>query len=503
MAMPLFLLAADINGVTVALARIGDELNTSTSGLQWIVNIYLLTFASFLLPMGRLADLYGRRLICLGGLVGFAAASLVSALAPTIEILLLGRALQGIGAAMLFSTSLSLVSAAFPPEERARGIGIWSGLGVSGAAIGPLLGGALTDAASWRWFFLINVPIALVAIVLTLRSVPESRDPTAAHRLDLIGFVTATLGLLAIIFAIQQIDTDPVTSAIVMLPLISGIVLLAAFTVIELRQQEPLIDLRLFRGIDFLSSAVVGMISQWLFFSISFLAALYLQNVLGLSPLEAGIVFLALAVPFVLASLVNGPTTRVLGIKVAMTAGTALTGVGAVLLTLVGTGKIESVALVTVAYVFLGVGLSWSVNISTTGGMVAIDDAKAGVASGALSASKFVFAALGVAIVGALFKTTEADDLGDAIVEAGAPSSERGEVEGLLSGSDAAAQKLTELAPGLQSNVEQATDDAFVAGLVAAMVLNVVIAAVGVGIGLLYRKPKPDESVQAAQNPSA
>jgi EmrB/QacA subfamily drug resistance transporter len=490
MAVPLFLIAADINGVTVALPAIGDDLDASTGGLQWVLNAYLLAFAAFQIPAGRFGDIFGRRRILLGGLIIFGLASFIPVVAQSQEVLIAGRALQGVGAAMLFATSLSLVSGAFPPDERAKGIGVWTALGVSGAAIGPLLGGVLTDTLSWRWFFFINVPISLIAIVMTLRYVPESRDESASRRVDYTGFATVTLGLLALVFAIQQVDTSAVASATVAVPAAIGVVLLAVFIAVELRRPEPLIDLRLFRGIDFVSTCSVGAISQWLFFSTSFLATLYLQNILDMSALQTGLIFLALAVPFVTASIANDTLMRLLGIKWGMNVGTAMTGIGALLLAFAGTGTVEGVAVVTVAYILLGLGLALAVNISTTGGMIAIPDAKAGAASGVLSSSRFVAAAFGVAVVGAVFKTTENDDLAGAVSAAGAPSSETGEVEGLLSGSQSAIDSLSALAPSIEGTVEQATGDAFVRGLAVGMVLNVIVAAVGIALGLTYKTPE-------------
>jgi len=292
------------------------------------------------------------------------------------------------------------------------------------------------------------------------------------------------------VFAIQQVDTSAVASATGAVPAANGVVLLAVFIDVELRRPEPLIDLRLFRGIDFVSTCSVGAISQWLFFSTSFLATLYLQNILDMSALQTGLIFLALAVPFVTASIANDTLMRLLGIKWGMNVGTAMTGIGALLLAFAGTGTVEGVAIVTVAYILLGLGLALAVNISTTGGMIAIPDAKAGAASGVLSSSRFVAAAFGVAVVGAVFKTTENDDLAGAVSAAGAPSSETGEVEGLLSGSQSAIDSLSALAPSIEGTVEQATGDAFVRGLAVGMVLNVIVAAVGIALGLTYKTPE-------------
>lgn len=503
MVPPLFVLTLDLNGATVALPAIADDLGASTTGLQWIVNAYLLAFAALQVPAGRLGDVYGRRLVLVLGLGVFAAASLLSGLAWNEEILIAGRVLQGAGAAMLFAPSLSLVSAAFPPAERSYAIGLWSAIGVTGAAAGPLVAGILTDALSWRWFFFVNVPLSIVGIVMALMFVEEVRDPTADGSIDLIGLGTVTTGLLAIVFGIQSLDTASISSPVVLAPLIAGVALLVVFSVVELRVSDPLIDLRLFRGLDFLSAAVVGAISQWIFFSTTFFVTLYLQNVLRLSPLEAGLVFLSLLIPFVVWSALTGRYVRIFGVRIGMSLGILLMGVGAGLIAFAGTDVLGGILIVSGSYFVFSIGNAYSYNVSTSGGMVAVDDARAGAAAGILSASKFVTGALGLAVVGAVFKMVENDHLADDLVAAGLPDSDRGEVEGLLSGSEAARSHLTDLAPSLAGSIDRVADDAFIAGLGAAMILNLVVGILGAAVGLAYRTPETGKETEGVATPSA
>ncbi len=488
MALPVFILTVDINGVTVALPDIGDDLGASTSGLQWVLNAYLLSFAAFLVPAGRVGDIVGRRTLLIAGTAIFSLASLAGGLAPNVEFLIGVRAIQGVGGAMFFATSLSIVSAAFEPAERPRGIGAWTAFGAIGAAAGPIFGGLLTDTLGWEWFFFVNVPVGLIGVVMAALFVNESRDPTASRSLDPAGFLTVTLGLLGVIFAIQAVDQEPASSPQVLVPLLGGIALLAVFAVIELRQREPLIDLRLFRGRDYLTSTIVGAAQAWAFFGIAFLATLYLQNVLDLSAISTGLVFLAVSVPFASGSFFMGTVTSWIGLRLAMIIGISLNAVPCALLMLVGTDPVLSLAILVVAFILFGIGASLAYNLSTTAGMVAISDEKAGAASGILSSARFVGGAMGVALGGAALKAVENDRLGDAIVEAGAPESERGEVQGLLSGSDAAIEKLTELAPSLAGSVEQAANDAFLAGMLAALVVTLAAALVGVVAALAYRE---------------
>ncbi len=501
MTMPLFMLTADINGLTVALPTIGRDFGVSTTTLQWVINVYLLAFASFLLPVGRLGDIVGRRLVLLAGVAIFGAASIISGIAPNEGVLLVGRAAQGIGAAAFFSQSLSVVSNAFPAEERGKAIGIWSATGVTGAAAGPILGGILTDLASWRWFFLVNIPISVIAFAMVWILVKESRDETASRRLDIVGFVLVTAGLVGVVFAIQQLDDSSITSPGVLWPLIGGGVALVAFVLLELRLAEPLVDFLLFRSRAYLTTAVLGAISQWLFFSFTFFMTLYLQNVLGLSAIDAGLVFLALSVTFIVASIKTGTAVEKLGIRMGMTIGIGLMGVGPLIAIFLGTDQTTGVALVTVAYVVFAIGNVWAYNISTAGGMSAVADSKAGVASGMLSSSKFVTGAFGLAVVGLVFKTVENNDLEDAVSESGLPASEVSEVEGLLSGSEEAVTRLGELSPALAGEAQATVNDAFLTGLTAAMILNVVVAAATMAVGLLYRpstRPAGDDAPSPA-----
>src|SRR5919205_4487765 len=207
MALATILITLDFGGVMILLPTIGRELDTSTTGLQWTANAYLLAFAVVMVAAGRLADIFGRRLLLLIGIAIFIVASSLCGLAQADWWIIAARAVQGLGAGVFLTASLSIVSNAFPPEERSRGIGIWAGIIGVGIAVGPLIGGFLTEVASWRWFFFVNIPIALLAVLLTLMVVPESRDETARRHVDLIGLVTVTGGLTALVLAIQESET--------------------------------------------------------------------------------------------------------------------------------------------------------------------------------------------------------------------------------------------------------------------------------------------------------
>src|SRR5215212_6257220 len=259
MALTTLLMTIDFNGLTVALPTIGWDLDTSTTGLQWTINAYLLVLAAPSVAAGRLADIFGRRKVLLIGIIVFIAGSAGSGLAQADWWLIAARVVQGFGAAAFFAASLSIVSNAFPPNERCKGIGVWAGIGTVGLAIGPLVGGYLTQTLSWRWFFFVNIPMAALAIFLTLVAVRESKDESASRHVDLAGLLTITVGLAALVLAIQQSDTLGWGSALVIGSLVIAMLLFGLFFLIEPRLHDPLIELGLFTNRSYLGACVPGL----------------------------------------------------------------------------------------------------------------------------------------------------------------------------------------------------------------------------------------------------
>src|SRR3712207_5948204 len=235
MALTTLLITIDFNGITVALPTIGRDLDTSTTGLQWAVNAYLLALSAPAVAAGRLADIFGRRKVLLIGTAVFVVGSAASGLARADWWLIAARVVQGVGASAFFAASLSIVSNAFPADERSKGIGAWAGIGTVGLAIGPLVGGFLTQTLSWRWFFFVNIPIALLAIILTVTAVRESRDETVGRHLDLMGLLTVTAGLTALVLAFQQSGISGWGSLVVIGSLVAAVLLLGLFAFVELR----------------------------------------------------------------------------------------------------------------------------------------------------------------------------------------------------------------------------------------------------------------------------
>ena len=474
------LLTLDFFGLTVALPKIGEDLKASTTSLLWVINGYLLVFAAPIIAVGRLADIVGRRKIVLVGIVIFVGGSAACAAAPNDTFLIGARLVQGLGGSMIFATSLSTVSNAFPPDERAVAIGVWSGVGLVGSAIGPFVAGVLTQTASWRWFFFINVPIGVAVILLTLRSVEESRDETFHGRIDWTGFATITAGFVLLILGLQDSAQKGWTSPLILGSLAGAAVLLVTFFVTELRVPEPLVDVSLFRTTRYAGASVVACIGNWMFGSILFFLTLYLQEVLDLDPIEAGVVFLTFTIPLVLMSPVSGRMVSRYGAQQLMAVGMALIAGGLVAFAVIGAAG--GLPLVIVGLVITGFGQGFAFNISNTAGMEAIDEQKAGVASGVLSSARLMGIVVGLAISGALFKVFENRALISKFAAAGGhlTASDKSEVRGLLSGSDAAIHKLSSLAPQLRHQIEGIVNQSFVHGLRGVMVLSIVLSALSV-----------------------
>jgi EmrB/QacA subfamily drug resistance transporter len=496
MALTTLLMTIDFNGLTVALPTIGRDLDTSTTGLQWTINAYLLALAAPSVAAGRLADIFGRRRVLLIGTVVFIAGSTASGLAQADWWLIGARVVQGFGAAAFFAASLSIVSNAFPPEERSKGIGVWAGIGTVGLAIGPLIGGFLTQTLSWRWFFFVNVPVAVVAIILTLMAVRESRDESASRHVDLTGLLTVTVGLAALVLSIQQSGTLGWNSVLVIGSLVAALILFGLFLFVETRLSQPLIDLGLFTNRSYIGANSVAFTQNFGFAALMFFLTLYLQNILGYSPIHAGFVFLAFSAILAIVDSFAGRLAASVGARPPMAIGMALCAVAFLLLFLVS--PTSGMTIVIAALLVAGVGQALAYTVSTTGGMQAIPEAEAGAASGILSMIRLVGAVFGIAVTGALFKAMENGKLAELLTASGASldASDRAEIRGLLSGSDAAENKLTRIAPNVAGQIERLVREAFVHAFDGAMLLCVAVSLVGVLAAFLVagKNPRPQRA---------
>ncbi|HZT46068.1 MAG TPA: DHA2 family efflux MFS transporter permease subunit, partial [Gaiellaceae bacterium] len=288
----LFMIMLDNTVVNVALPSIAKSFHVKTSELEWVVVGYALSFATFMLSGGKLADRYGRRLLFIVGLVIFTGASLACGLANSIDFLIAARIVQGVGGAIMNPATLSIVTATFPPRQRGMAIGIWAGVSAMALAIGPLVGGLLTEYVHWSWIFFINVPVGIVGIAVTRWAVDESRDTSHEQRLDLPGLVTSGLGLFALTYGLIEANNYGWTSLRIIALFVGAVVLLAAFVVLEHRQRLPMLDLSLFRSRSYAGANVAMLLVTLAMFGIFFFNSIFFQNILHFSPTQTGALFL-------------------------------------------------------------------------------------------------------------------------------------------------------------------------------------------------------------------
>jgi len=383
--------------VNVALPDIGRDLGASTSDLQWILNGYLLTLASLILLGGSLGDRHGRRRIFVFGVGLFTAASLLCAIAPNAEMLIGARLLQGIGGALLTPGSLAMIESSFRPGDRARAIGAWSGLGGVAAALGPLLGGYLVDAVSWRAIFLINLPLGIFVMAMAPRHVPETRDPTATGRLDAVGAILVGLGLAGTTYALIEAPGDG-AGPLILLAGIGGAVALVAFLLVERRGANPMMPLDIFASRQFSAANLVTFVVYAALGGVFFLLVAFLQISLGYSPIAAGAASLPVTALMLLLSARSGALAQRIGARIPLTVGPLVIAVGLLLMTRIDPGD-SYVTSVLPAVIVFGLGLTLVVSPVTATVLAAADSRHSGIASGINNAVARVAGLLAVAVL--------------------------------------------------------------------------------------------------------
>ncbi|WP_326698353.1 MFS transporter [Streptomyces sp. NBC_01754] len=385
----------DSTVVNVALPRIGRDLGTDMAALQWTVNAYMLTLAGLILLGGALGDRFGRRRVFVVGIVWFAVASLCCGLAPNAGVLVAARALQGMGGALLTPGSLALIQASFQEDDRARAVGLWSGLGGVGSAIGPFVGGWLVDGPGWRWVFLLNLPLAAICVPVALRHVPESRNPAAHGRFDVRGAVCAALALALVTYALIEVPAQG-ASAVVVGAAVAGVVLGGAFVRLERRLADPMVPPSIFSSRQFTAVNVVTFCVYAALGGFFFLSAIQLQVVAGYSALGAGTALLPTTVLMLLFSASAGDLGRRIGPRIPLTVGPLVAATGMLLMLRVGEGASYG-ADVLPAVVVLGTGMVVLVAPLTASVLAAVDTGRAGLASGINNAAARAAGLLAVA----------------------------------------------------------------------------------------------------------
>jgi EmrB/QacA subfamily drug resistance transporter len=494
MCFALFMIMLDNTVVNVALPSIQRDLDASLSSLEWTVNAYTLAFAVLLVTGGRLGDIFGRRRMFLAGVIAFAGSSALIGLAPSQEWLVAGRALQGIGAAFMMPGTLSIISNTFPPAERGRAIGTWAGVSALALAIGPAVGGALTEYVSWRAIFFLNLPVAVGAVIVTLFAVQESVDRSVSRRVDIAGIATLTLGLSALVLALVEGNSWGWGSAEIVGLLLTAAAGLVAFALVELHGKVPMVQFEFFRSRTFVGANSVAFIVSFAMLAMFFFIALYMQNILGYSALEAGVRFLPSTVVIIFTAPIAGRLADRIGPRPLMAAGLALSAVSLYLqsnLTAAsGYGEL------LVPFMIMGLGMGLTMSPMSTAAMNAIAAEKAGVASGILSMSRMVGGTFGVAAIGALFQSLSKSRLADDLAGLGLTPAQHHQLTDAL-GSGQTREVIGSLPPEQAAAAGRAMRDAFVHALSGSLKLSAGVAAAGVVLALVLVERRHGEARRA------
>jgi EmrB/QacA subfamily drug resistance transporter len=397
-----FMLLLDITVVNVALPDIQRSLHSTFSDLQWVIDAYSLTLAAFLLTAGVIGDMFGRRIVFAVGLGVFSASSLVCGLSSSSLMLNLARAAQGVGGAIMFATSLALIAQAFSGRERGTAFGIYGAVVGGAVAVGPLVGGAITSGIGWRWIFFVNVPIGVLAVIVTLSRVKESKDVNT-RRVDWIGFISFSVALFMLIFALVRGNDDGWTSALILSLLIGAGALLIVFLVAEWKQADPMLDLTLFKrpamvGVSLAAFTIAGSI-----FALFLYLTLYIQDDLGYGPLAAGVRFLPITIlAFIVAPIAGKLTVRVQS-RYLLGTGLLLIAIGCLLMATTHASSGWTVLLP--GFIVSGIGIGAVNPVLASSAISVVPPERSGMASGANSTFRQVGIATGIAGLGTVFQT--------------------------------------------------------------------------------------------------
>lgn len=396
----LFMAILDNLVVNVALPTISRELKATTTQLQWIVSAYTLVFASLQITAGGLGDRLGRKRWFLFGLGLFTGASLLGALSQNITMLIAARAIQGLGAAFIMPLSLSLISVAFPPEERGKALGIWSAISVSGLAFGPIVGGALVQYANWHWVFIINIPIGIVAFFVASAVVQESRDTSGTVATDIPGTILITGAIASLTWGLIEAGDRGWGDMLILSAFAAAAVFLTAFIWVEAHSEKPMVPLRFFRSSTFTGANIDAFAVSFLIAGVAFYMTLYQQNIHGFSPVRAGLAMLPMVIAMMIFSPISGQLVGRIGARLLISLGMFIAGIGT-LLFLRGGVDARYITIVP-AFVVMGFGMSLIFAPMTTAVMNSVESNKAGVASAVNGAIREIGSAFGIALLGTI-----------------------------------------------------------------------------------------------------
>jgi EmrB/QacA subfamily drug resistance transporter len=496
-----FMLLLDITIVNVALPKIATDLKANFSDIQWVIDAYALTLASVLLTTGSLADLLGRKMIFSIGLGLFALTSLLCALSPTALFLILARAGQGIGGAIMFSCSLALIAQEFHGRERGTAFGAWGAVIAASAAVGPLLGGFLTEDFGWSSIFYINVPVGIAAVLLTIAKVEESRDPEGKS-VDWIGTLTFTASLFLLVLAIIRGNSEGWGSTLIVALFAASVVLMVAFVVAQFRQQRSMFDVGLFRKPTFSGASIVAFTLAAAMFSMFLYLVLYLQTILGYSPLQTGLRFLPFTVISFFVAAASGNLSERVPVRFLLSGGLLMTAVGLFLMRNINATSGWTALLPGFLVAGAGVGLVNPPLASTAIGVV--PPARSGMASGINNTFRQVGVATGIAVLGAIFESQLTTQLAPKLARTPA-AGHAAQISHAVAAGGAGAV-VHSVPPGQRHLAALAIHGAFVDAMHNILLVGAIVAFVGAALGLVlvrrsdfvtYGTPEPAAAAAA------
>ena len=494
-----FMLLLDVTIVVVALPDIQRALNAGFSDVQWVVDAYALALASFLLTSGVLADRYGRRRLFAIGLVIFTAGSLLCGLAQSPVMLILSRAGQGIGGAIMFATSLALLGQSFRGRDRGIAFGLWGAITGVAVSLGPILGGLITTGISWRGIFLVNVPIGVAALVVTRLRVEESRAPHPG-RLDLVGFALLTLGLVGLVYGLIRAGETSWSDTGAIAALAAGGVLLICFVLVEPRLAEPMFDFKLFRKPTFVGGLCAAFAMNGSLFAMFLYLVLYIQNVLGYSALDTGVRLLVTSVAMLVAATIAGRLSERVSARWLIGPGLIAVGVGLLLMT--GLNANSSWTHLVPGFIVAGVGAGFVNPPLASTAIGVVEPARAGMASGINSTFRQIGLATSIAALGSIFTSSLRRQLSDAL--AGTPlAGQANQIVNTVRQGQTANSGSSAVPQSLRAEVATAVKSSFTGALNNLFVVTAVLALVGGVLSLLLIRDKDFASRQTATDASA
>ena len=487
MAVSVFLIANDFTALSVALPVIEGDFDSDVASVQWVINGYALVFGVLIVTGGRLADLYGRRRMFFVGAGIFAVFSAMAAVAPSLEVLLAARALMGVGGAIMWPAVLGMTFAALPARKAGLAGGLILGVAGLGNAVGPLLGGLLTEALSWRWVFVVNLPVAAFAIFLTWREIHQPQEASAGGRLDLGGVVALTVAAVALLVALDEVAGLGWGSATVLGLLAVSAVAAAAFVMVERRMgADALVPPDVAGDAGFRAACVAVLLTAGTFFASILFLPQFFQKLLGASALEAGLALVPLMATFGLVSLVAGTLYERLGAKPILSAGAGCLFVGITLLSLLDT---EAGYLATLpGMLVLGIGFGLFISTVTTAAVTSLPAARVSLGGAILYMCQVAGGAVGLAIATTVFTSASQDRLSADAAARGLPLSgqEIEDVQGILAGTESAQQVARELPAAQSAEVVELVRDAFMDGMTTAFRLDAALALAAAAVTVLF-----------------